>query len=482
MRLLRLPPTALFLLGLCLPSTAVQAGVQDTLADPALAATVDGRALPVTVVEMMLATARRGSKEATYTRTLDALIENQLLASDAVRVHGRDTLMKADRVGFAPKFTLERQYATLIKQHFFRQMDADVKALPGSSLERLVTWRVPPGDAALAQVMTLRSTGEIVLTPEQLAQAGKTVVARVTMPDGIQRNITFLEIYERQNVQGRVSLLQDRDRRFLDGQIEARVETLFINWWADKRSGLKPAETKLLRALLEEKFLRDQYLFQLGVVSVIHEDTPPFLTRLESQVTRAEIRQWYDRNREQFRQVEKVRARHIRCATEQACNEAYKAVEGGMEFSAAARRHSIADTRKSEPAGNLGWLVRTDPKLPWIAQIAMIQEQGAVTRPIRTPEGPDGKAYWEIVKVDERIEGYSPADSETVAYLARQEIARRKAVEHYKALRERLLAKADIRRNGALLKARRTTLDDTPLPLIEESGQDGHDHSHGHRH
>lgn len=472
---------ALALLSL-LASTAgtIHAGTVDTLKDPALAAVVDGRALPVRVVEMMLATARRGSQDATFNRTVDALVENQLLAADAMRALGRERVMRQDRVGFAPAVTLEQQYHALVKQTFFKQMDTFVRALPGGNLDGLLAWRAPAGDPSLAKLMSLENRGEVRLTPAQLALADQTHVARVRLPDGTVRPVTFREIYDRLNVQGRVQLLQEKDRRFLDGEVLKRVEGLFIGWWADKHSGLKPAETRLIRQLLEEKHAHDLYLFELGVVSVIHEDTPAFLSKLEQQVTRAEIRDWYGRNREQFRQVEKVRARHIRCATEQACEEAWKAVSGGMDFSAAVRKYSIADDRNANPSGDLGWLVRTSPSLPWIAQIALIQQAGQMSRPIRTPEDAKGKAAWEIVKVDERVEGYSPPESETVAYLARKEIAKRRAVEHYNTLRERLKARADIRINGTLRRSRHTAQDEQPLSA--PAADDGHGHGHGHRH
>lgn len=457
-----------------------RAATVETLADPRLAVTVDGRALPVRIAEMMMATARLGSRDVTFNRTVDALVENQLLARDALRVHGRDKLMQADRVGFAPAVTLEQQYTTLLKQAYFKPMDAFVKALPGARLDALVSWRMPASDPALRELMTLRHRGEVRLTPGQVALAAKTVVARITLPDGSVRDVTFAELYERMNVQGRVQWLQEKDLRFLANQVDARAETLFVDWWAGKHSGLTAADLALLRTLLEEKHLRDRYLFELGVVSVIHEDTPPFLARLERSVTPAEIRAWYAKNREQFRQVEKVRARHIRCATEQACAEAHRAVSSGMDFGTAVRRWSIAPSRAANPPGDLGWLVRTDPKLPWIGQIALIQQRGQMSAPIRTPEDAGGNASWEIVRVDERVEGYSPPESETVAYLGRQEIARRKAAEHYQQLRLRLREQADIRINSTLRRARHTAVDDAPM--AEPEPADDHGHSHGHRH
>ncbi len=463
-----------------LPAGHARAATVETLADPRLAAVVDGRALPVNIAEMMMATARLGSRDVTFNRTVDALVENQLLARDALRVHGRDKLMQADRVGFAPAVTLEQQYSTLLKQAYFKPMDAFVRSLPGARLDGLVSWRMPVSDPALRELMTLRDRGEVRLTPGQVALARKTVVARITLPDGSVRDVTFAELYERMNVQGRVQWLQEKDQRFLATQIDARAEALFVHWWAERHSGLTAADLALLRSLLEEKHLRDRYLFELGVVSVIHEDTPPFLAKLERSVTPAEIRAWYASNREQFRQVEKVRARHIRCATEQACAEAHRAIASGMDFGTAVRRWSTAPSRNANPPGDLGWLVRTDPKLPWIGQIALIQQRGQVSAPIRTPEDARGNASWEIVRVDERVEGYSPPESETVAYLGRQEIARRKAAGHYQQLRARLRAQADIRINGTLRRARHVAADDAPP--AEPEPANAHDHGHGHRH
>ena len=127
-----------------------------------------------------------------------------------------------------------------------------------------------------------------------------------------------------------------------------------------------------------------------------------------------------------------------------------------MEFSAAASQYSIAETRNANPAGSLGWIVREAKDMPWLNQLALIQHKGEMTQPIRSPEDSKGNATWEIVLVDERVESYSPADSETVRYQASQEIAKRKLIDRYIATRDGLKAKADIRRNKALLDARTT--------------------------
>ena len=59
---------------------------------------------------------------------------------------------------------------------------------------------------------------------------------------------------------------------------------------------------------------------------------------------------------------------------------------------------------------------------------------------------------WEILKVDERVEGYQPVDSESVRYGAAQALARQKALAEFRDTRERLLAGADIRINPAIIR------------------------------
>lgn len=481
MHLLRLLSVVLLLV----VSASSPAATDNALTDPALALRVDDRTYTTRVAEIMHGAARQNRKGATWAQTLDGLIENQLVAADAVRDMGRDALLVADRVGFTPAVQLEDQLQGIVKLHHFRRIDADVRALPGGSLDKLVTWRIGTDSADLRELMTLRDRGEVRLTTAQQDLAARTPVARVALPDGETTTITFDDIYARMNVQARVQVIQDGDRAMLDDLVNRRVEALYIDWWARKRSGLSAAELDVLRASLEDRMLRENYLLATGVVSAIHEDTPPRLKALEQAVTREEIHDWYTRHKEDFRQVEKVRASHIRCASEADCEAAAAELKAGKPFAEVAARRSIADTRKATPAGSLGWVHRQEKNLPWLHQVALIQKAGQTTPPIRSPEDAAGKAVWEIVQVDERIEGYSDPDSETVAYVARQAIARRKAIDNYRARYAQLRGQAAIHFNGALLQARREAADATggDRNPLDADLPDPHDHGHGgHRH
>lgn len=455
---------------------------RDTLTDPATLLSVDGRAYPAIVADILFATARNAKPDLTWAEFLDGIAENQLMAKHALTEMGRAQLMASDKVGFTPEVVLQDQYLTLVKRHFYKDIDATVRALPGGNLDKLVKRRLLRDNPSVKELMTLRDLAEVRLTPEQLALARKTVVSTVTMPDGKAVDLTWFDLYQRENVQGRTKLMQEKDFAYLDTRILTRAEALFLEWWMDNRSPLTAPQRDLLRRMLEEKYLRENYMLQAGVVSTMHEDMTPAMEKMQKTVTREEVRAWYEKNKDMFKQVERVKARHIRCATEADCNAARDAIAKGMEFSLAARKFSLADSRNADPAGSLGWIHREAKNLPWLQQLAFIQPKGQVSQPVRTPENAQGKATWEIILVDERIEGFSAPDSETVRYQAVQEIAKRKLIERYLATRDGLVKRADIRRNPVLLREREKALASAPPPPPMPRQRDDHGHGHGHAH
>jgi len=466
-----------------LPLLAAQvtAKTVDNLDDPNLLMIADGRAYPVRPVEMMLAAARLAKPDATLAQMLDGLVENQVMAVQALKEFPRATLLGKSSVGYDASIILEDQYTTLLRTHFNKELNAFVKTRPNGKLDSLIVKRIDDNDPSLKELMTLRDLGEVRLTAKQLPLAKQTVIATVRMPDGQTSNITYSDIYLRQNVQGRVRLVQDRDVKYLDDQIKNRVESLFVNWWSATKSGLNSDELALLKKILEEKYLKDPYMKKSGVTTTMHEDTADILLKLQKQVTQAEVNAWYEKNRDEFRQVERVRARHVACKSEDACNAARLAYEKGMDFSEVAKKFSIADTAKATPAGTLGWIERKDNKLGWIGEVAMIGQKGQLTGPIREPADDRGNAKWQLVLVDERVDGYARPDSDAVRAQARTEIAQKKAIERYTSLRDKLLAAANVRRNAKLIAARHAASPPgAARQPVKAADPHAHDHDHDH--
>lgn len=466
----------------CLPflHAPALAKTTDNLESPDVLAIANGRNYPAKVVEIMLTGARMTRPDATLPQMVDSLVENQVLTAQALKEFSKQALLGENSVGFEPEVILEDQYTLLMRTHFGKEMDAFVRGQPGGNLDALFVKRIANDDPSLRELMTLRNTGEVRLTPQQMELAKKTVVTSLRMPDGQTQAITFADIDARQHVQGRVRLIQDRDLGYLDFQVKQRVESLFIQWWTSTKSGLRREDITLLRTLLEEKHLKEQYLAETGVVTAMHEDTTETLQKLQKAVTPAEIKAWYDKNKEEFRQIERVKARHIQCKTEQECASARTDYEKSKDFAAAVKKYSIAASKSLNPPGTLGTIERKNNTLGWLGEVAMIGKKGQLIGPIREPGDAQGNAYWQLVLIDDRIEGYAPADSDTVRYQAREEIARKKAIESFKAQREKLLAATDVRRNPKLMAARAAA--NPPGKPLPASKQAAEPHGHGHKH
>jgi parvulin-like peptidyl-prolyl isomerase len=128
----------------------------------------------------------------------------------------------------------------------------------------------------------------------------------------------------------------------------------------------------------------------------------------------------------------------------------YGRLQKGEAFVTVARDMSIAEDHIK--GGELGWIVHGDKNATWIESVAFVQKPGTTSRPFRSPGPPGTAAVWEILKVDERIEGYQPKDSESVRYGASQALARQKALAEFRDTRERLLKSADIRINPSVIR------------------------------
>ena len=171
------------------------------------------------------------------------------------------------------------------------------------------------------------------------------------------------------------------------------------------------------------------------------------LNALAAQVTQAEVLSYFQSHKEEFKRIISVKARHIRLADEASARQAIAAANQGASFTQLAQRYSTAaDARQG---GDLGLIKHTE-KLSWLAELAFIQDEGKVSAPFRAAVGPKGEAYWEVMLVEKRQEGYQDPASETVRYQAGRALAQEKAIKQISVLRQQLLknAKIDINRQA----------------------------------
>jgi parvulin-like peptidyl-prolyl isomerase len=443
----------MLLAGALSPSSA-QAAVAYRLNDPALAARIDGAPLLAFSVDAMWRTARQADPKASRSAVLEQAVVNRLLAGSARKTYGEAVLFAGQRVAFAHDVMVDDQLVATLRGLYGKELEQSMRRLPGGSLAGLVTAQPAIAPAALDAVFgrpgQLRL--EYTLGAGQLARAQEIVVLRYQLPQGPAGIITLADVYRRQNVQGRVALFA-RQSAHLQQEARLALAALYVQHWSTQRFGA--ATVADLRRVLDEQDVV-QALQQLYGIGNDIDAGSPVVKQLAAQVSGAEIEHYYRQHREEFRRIEKVKARHIRLQDERTAQTVAGQLSGGAEFGALARRYSSA--ADSQTGGELGWLQHSGTP-DWLAQLAFAQAEGQPSRPIRSPVGPNETAVWEIVLVDERVEGYQDPASETVRYVASNAVAREKAAAQLTALRQRLLGAARIDVNRGLL--------DQPLHLQE---------------
>ncbi len=381
---------------------------------------------------------------------LETLCSNRLLAQTVpTRFAAYDLQIGSRRVGFEPDVQLDDMLSGHLRSVYGAEIEAQIKAMPGGNLQQLVQARHSLSPAQMDGVFGApqRLLLDYTLNPGQIEQAKQIVLLQTRLPQATQ--ITLYELFRRQNVQGRVEFF-NRNQEFMQQQGMLYLGNLFVLDWARQRFGAA-AVADLRQSLYEQLLVR-----ALEALHGIGADTDAesrLLGQLAAQTTAAEIEAYYNAHKEEFKRIEWVRARHIRVADEARAREvaalaARLPAGDNAGFAALARRYSTMDAASG---GDLGQ-IKHQGRLSWLQELAMMQQPGKASPPIRAPLGPQADAYWEIVWLEQRKDGYQPLQSESVRYLASRAVAQQKGARQLGELRERLLREASIALNRKALE------------------------------
>ncbi|MFC4161216.1 peptidylprolyl isomerase [Chitinimonas lacunae] len=425
-------------------SCGTAAATRDTLDDARLAAVVNGDPFGLKALQVLHRVAARQDADIALDRVLASVIDNRLLGDYALAQYGEAKLFPNSRVGFRREVATEDQLVATLRRAFESQLNRRLEALGG--LEQLVRRRHPLDAAALK---THLGRGDALaldyqLPPDRLAALRQVTLLDYRLPGSGDGRVTLFEVWQRQNVQGRAQLFE-ADAAYAMQQAMQTLANRFVLDWARRDGGLDDSDLTQLSRAIDDRSRRGALLQWMGLEADMHYDSA-YLKALAERVTPAEIRDYYQREREEFKRIDKVRARHIRCPDEACAKTASARLAAGEPFAKVAAALSEAPDR--ERGGNLGWIATGSDG--WLEQLAFALPAGKPSRPVRTPQT-DGAARWEIVLVEEKVEGFHPLDSETVRYQASQAIARRQALAEFKRLREKLYREADIALNRATL-------------------------------
>ncbi len=160
---------------------------------------------------------------------------------------------------------------------------------------------------------------------------------------------------------------------------------------------------------LQEQLVIGELLYREGLTCNLHQDpniqtTIALATRsamaqslieavVKERTTEEKVKTYYDDHKVQYARPQ-VNASHILVKDEALINEIKTKLDGGDDFSALAKAHSM-DPGSKENGGSLGWFKKSDMVGPF-AEAAFAADKGNVTGPVQTRFG------WHIIKVEDK--------------------------------------------------------------------------------
>lgn len=246
--------------------------------------------------------------------------------------------------------------------------------------------------------------GEPIYTAEvdrYLQQIGAQYGIDFTQGEGaLQREQVAKSILDQ--LVDRALILQEARRRNLvapDADVDARLADIRRNF---------PSEAEFESALrargLSVAELRDRIRFEIAAQKLMAAVSQP-------QVSDAEVRDYFARNRAAFDQPAQARVRHILLRTPAEARIVLARLRGGEDFGAVARELS-QDPGSKERGGELG-MIQRGQTVPEFEQAAFSLPIGQISDPVKTSFG------YHILQVQERVAA-KPATLEA----AREQIVR----------------------------------------------------------
>lgn len=146
------------------------------------------------------------------------------------------------------------------------------------------------------------------------------------------------------------------------------------------------------------------------------------------KVEEEEARDYYNNNKDYFKDDAKVSARHILVDSLEKAEDVYNKIKNGMEFEEAAKNFSSCPSK--EQGGNLGSFPR-GVMVPEFEEAAFNLEVGVLSKPVKTQFG------YHIILVDDKAEG-NIKPYEEVESIIKNHMLQEKQGYHYSQLVNKL--------------------------------------------
>ena len=385
---------------------------------------IDGERLPGKSIEVLEKAVTRVKFNTDLRLLRTGLAENHLLAREVEAELN-------DKYRGDLEVLVEREAANLIEQVYGKQFDQDVRPFlrqpQGLSSERLRQILAPPQQGVVLD--------SLQLSPAQQAEAAALSLIAWQFPGQAERQLTLLDLYQGDNVQGQVEL-QQGNLRYLAEQVHQQAQRDYL-WYQLGKKGFSAAEQAGLRQLVRDKLIRHKYMHQLGLHNDFHHETDSLKQRAR-QISDADAEAYYQRNLSLFLNVAEVRAAHIRLADQATADRVYAELQQGLAFDEAVRRYSLADDKSQTPPGDLGLIRPQDAQLDFLRKTALLQKADSFSQPMLI----DGA--FEIVQVRSRADKQLPLSDPSVRYEVNQAVAKEQLTREFQQRVDALLANAKV--------------------------------------
>jgi len=424
-----------------LTATISHAQVSYDINEPNVVAKMGDLTLSKDVVEIFWQSYNHPSRPISPPQAMQRILDEALLAEHARKTLPKDILNLENKVGFLLSVQHEDRSIALIRKANEESLKKAIQKMPNKSLDGIYQFNKNLSADEYKKLFSLKSKVNIEATPEQLEIAKKTPVATLTL-DGKETTLSLWDIYRRQNVQGRLSM-HNGNLDHLKSETRQRVGSLFVLNWA--KENLPEQDLKAIQQIVLNEQHKKTLLQNMGLYADVHDDNPVLREKAQS-ISEEEVLEFYNEHKDEFEVVEKVKARHIRVKSQDLADRIHHEIKDGLSFEKAVKKYSIAEDKNNPIPGDLGWLVRKDKKRSWLHSVAFTHRAGQVSVPFRSPQN-QGDIVYEIIFVDERVDGYLPVTDPTVRYEASRDIALKKLKEEFYSLQKRLRNEADIHLN-----------------------------------
>ena len=429
-------------------SVPALSAVHNDITDPRIVARMGELTLSTPVLEIFWRSYNHPSQPVSPPQAMQRIIDDALLAAYARQNLPAEFLENENKVGFLRQVQREDRSVALLRKAHEKELFAAIQSLPEKSLDGILTFNPKLTAEEYQRLFALNSSVNIEATAEQEKVARRTPVVEVDLGNK-KVSLSLWDIYRRQNVQGRLSML-NADLKQLHAEARERAGSRFVLNWADNNS---PAEdVAAVKQIVANEQDKTALLQSMGLYADVHDDNPVLRLRAE-QVPSDQVLAFYNENKDEFAVVEKVKARHIQLATQEQADKVKHELEHGLSFDDAIARYSIADDKNAKIPGDLGWLIRKDSNRGWIHSVAFTHQKGQTSMPFRSPQG-DGKVVYEILYIDEREDGYLDVTDATVHYEASRDIALKQLKDEFYTLQKTLRNNADVHLNPQAFKRR----------------------------